>query len=341
MLRGENVICGTSTTGTGTLTLAATATPPGGVDFDVFARTTGIGFGNSAVVLVSYTIIEYTSSAFTTAKSQEKGIGTLTLGSSSGIANCTLARTTVQQKSTSLDSQPAAYTVSAPTAISIGTAANTLVFIAANASEVPAFSPYFDATGTAGCSDTAGVLPLGHATGTAPVSSTYANNDQVYVSFVWAVPMLAKRASISVQTAYAGGTPVSNAYVRLYDIATTGRPGKLLYDFGLLGSANASMNATGIVSTGASGSGFFMLPGDYYMALCVSKSGGTGGPAVYTAQSLTTNRVGSSSCALGGFGPMIALSASAAVSSTPNDPASMIALSVESAKGFSFALKDS
>src|SRR5580658_5571623 len=100
MLRGDSVICGTSPTGTGTLTLAATPVPPGGIDFDVFARATGIGFGNSAAILCSYTIIEYTDSTFAKAKQQEKGIGTLTLGSSSGIANATLARTTLQSSAT-------------------------------------------------------------------------------------------------------------------------------------------------------------------------------------------------------------------------------------------------
>src|SRR5258706_417112 len=109
MLRGENIICGTSTTGTGTLTLAATPVAPGGIDFDVLARATGIGFGNSAAVLVTYTIIEYTSATFAASKSTEKGIGTLTLGGSSGIANCTLARTTPQVTATNLNSQPATY----------------------------------------------------------------------------------------------------------------------------------------------------------------------------------------------------------------------------------------
>jgi len=103
-------------------------------------------FGNSAVILVSYTIIEYTNSSFTTAQQQEKGIGALTLGSSSGIANATLVRTTIQQTATSLNSQPATYTVSAPTAITIGTAANTLIFIGVGAVDTIAFEPYVDAT---------------------------------------------------------------------------------------------------------------------------------------------------------------------------------------------------
>src|SRR4051812_24231826 len=143
MLRGDTLVCGTSTTGTGTLTLAATPGPPGGVDFDVWARATGIGFANSAAVLVSYTIIEYTDSTFATAKSHEKGVGTLTLGGSSGIANCTLARTTKQTSATSLNSQPATQNIVPGTGISIGTAANTLVFIGPSAAEIPAYEPYF------------------------------------------------------------------------------------------------------------------------------------------------------------------------------------------------------
>lgn len=131
MLRADNIVCGTSTTGTGTLTLAATPTPPGGIDFDVFARA--LGFGNNAVLSVRYVMTEFTSSGLTTAKQSETGIGTLTLGASAGIANCTLARTTLLQKGTSMDSQPATLTPNPGTGITIVTAANVLVSIDASA----------------------------------------------------------------------------------------------------------------------------------------------------------------------------------------------------------------
>jgi hypothetical protein len=101
MLRADNVICGTSSTGTGTLTLAACPAPPGGLDFDKWLKATGLNFVSGNALLVSYTIIEYTDSAFTTVKQTEKGVGTLTLGAS--ISAATLARTTVQSTVTGMD----------------------------------------------------------------------------------------------------------------------------------------------------------------------------------------------------------------------------------------------
>jgi hypothetical protein len=278
MLRGDSIVCGTTTTGTGILTLAATPAAVGGIDFDVFARATGIGFGNSAAIIVSYTIVEYTSSTPTVAKGTEKGVGVLTLGGSSGIANCTLARTTLQTTATSLNSQPATQNIAPATAYSIGTAANTLIFIGASADEIPAFSPYVGSVG-----DNLGACPM-HAT--APGSSgTITSGTIQWVNIVWAVPMLAKRMTVYPATAYSGGSPVSNADGRLYDIGTDGRPGKLLYDFGLFGSAGTSLNSSSVpVSTGAAGNGYFMAPGDYWVAFLPVVSGGSSGPTMETIE---------------------------------------------------------
>jgi hypothetical protein len=295
MLRGDNIVCGTSTTGTGTLTLAATPAPPGGVDFDVLARATGIGFGNSAAVLVSYTIIEYTNSSFATAKQQEKGIGTLTLGGSSGIANCTLARTTVQQTATSLDAQPATYNVSAPSAITIGTAANVLVFIGVGAVDTIAFEPYVDATTGTGW---AGPLQVrGSAAGGMSDIFSVTLLD-TYFLFYWVTPMLVKRMAVQVATGTSGGT--SNAYGRIYAVGSDGRPGKLLYDFGLLGTSNASLaNGNTQITSGASGNGYLLLPGAYYLDLIASYSGGGVTPTMYGL--VNSGVVPSALCADGGL----------------------------------------
>lgn len=278
MLRGDNVICGTSTTGTGTLTLAATPTPPGGVDFDVFARATGVGFGNSDAILVSYTIIEYTSSTFATAKATEKGIGTLTLGSSSGVANATLVRTTKQTSATSLNSQPAAQNISPATGISIGTAANTLVFIGASAADLFAGTPYANATD----GDALGVGPLSANFATISNALAATSGTDLYVPFTWFTPMLVKRCTVRMgATAYTGGTPVSNAYGRLYAFGTNGRPGKLLYNFGAMGSAGTALNsATVNISSGASGNGFFLTPGQYWFDWLPVYSGGVTPPTM-------------------------------------------------------------
>lgn len=278
-LRGDFLVCGTSTTGAGTLTLAATPAPPGGVDFDVFARATGIGFGNSAAILVSYTIIEYTSSAFTTAKAHEKGIGTLTLGGSAGIANATLARTTLQSSATSLNSQPATQNIVPGAGISIGTAANTLVFIGASAADVLAIQPYINAADNPDGANV-GALPLN--AGVTVNGFNVTNNFDYYIPFIWPRTTLVKRASIYVFANYTGQN--SNAYGRLYDITSAGKPGKLLYDFGNFGTLNSGLATTGIVSTGASGNGFLLTPGEYYMDIAfIWTAGGSGTPAIFSS----------------------------------------------------------
>jgi hypothetical protein len=292
MIRGDNIICGTSTTGTGTLTLAATPGPPGGVDFDVFARATGIGFSNSAAVLVSYTIIEYTSSAFTTAKATEKGIGTLTLGGSAGIANATLARTKLQTSATSLNSQPATQNIKPGTGISIGTAANTLVFIGASAADTLAFSPFVNSGST-----TNGYMPLMVGNSDFNGGGSVVNNQNWTWPFTWAFSALIKRAYFRVEDPYSGA--VSNLYARIYDISSSGNAGKLLYDFGVVGTPNSSFDVGNftIIASGASGAGYLMTPGDYFMQVCpIWTLGGSGTP------SLTQYAAGSGPILSGAFG---------------------------------------
>jgi hypothetical protein len=261
MLRGEQVLCGTTTTGTGTLTLATTPGPPGGVDFDVLARATGIGLANNKTALVSYTIIEYAASSFSTAKKLEKGIGTLTLGSSSGIANCTLARTAVQVTAINLDSPPATYSPNAPSAMSIGTAANTLVFIGPSATDLFACSPYFDTGVMAGINNA--------ATDTGTILVTL--NDY-YSMFDWTCPMLVKKATARVITTTTGTT---NAYGRIYAVGTDGRPGALLLDLGVMGTANASLNTAADIASAVHANGYYLLPGTYYWGFIASFSTGS------------------------------------------------------------------
>jgi hypothetical protein len=245
---------------------------------DVFARATGIAFGNSSSIIVNYTIIEYTSSTFATAKSHEKGVTTLVLGASSGIANCTLKRSggtyKPQVSATSLNSQPATQNILPGTGISIGTAANTLVFIGPSAVETLAFSPYFNTTGA---DANTGVFPLAvGADASVNVSDTMSDTQDFYSTFIWAVPMLVKRITCKVGVAYTGGTPVSNFYARIYQINSAGQPGKLIYDFGAFG-AN-SLNSTGVIQSGAAGAGFFLTTGEYYMGFMATLSGGTTPP---------------------------------------------------------------
>lgn len=267
MLRGENVACGTTTTGTGTLTLAATPAAVGALNFDLYLK--GAGFVSGNAVLLPYTIIEYTDSTFATPSQLEKGIGTVTLGAA--IANATLARTTPQvtQVGTTYDD-------SAPAAITIGTAANTLIFIGASAADVPAFPPYFE--GSLG--DAKGATPLSASNNGANLlmASGDTGKDFYWLIF-WGVPILVKRATLRTgTTGYSGttGSPVSTAFFRIYQIASNGRPGKLLIDLGALGGANPLNAAATNISTALHGSGIFLPPGMYWANFYGTWTGATG-----------------------------------------------------------------
>jgi hypothetical protein len=265
MTRGDSVICGTTTTGTGTLTLAACPVPPGGIDFEVIARAFGIA--SSGTTIVSYTLIEYTDSSFITAKQHEKGFGVLTLGASVGIANCTLARTTIQSSATSLDTQPATQNLFPGTGITIGTAANTLVFIGPSVMDMPAYLPYYDTT---------------QGTGIPQVGAMSANTGQsvnasqhYYNAFEWRVPLLVKRCTTGVWASFTGTT---NAYAAIYGIGTDGKPGRLLIDFGVMGAAGSSLtNGFTSISSMLHSTGFFLMPGEYYFNYRYTLSGGTAG----------------------------------------------------------------
>jgi hypothetical protein len=267
-LRAEDCVCATTTTGTGTLALAACPTPPGGVD--PYQAFNGLGLGTSQATPMTYCIREFMDATFAAVKQEEKGVGALTLGANIGAT--TLARTTPQSTATGCNTSTPTYSQGAPSAINIGTAANTLVFIGASAADIPAYCPYFE-TGIGDNIGVGGVCGAGNNNAQAVVSGT-----DIYDLVDWRCPMLVKRAWVRVATAYSGGTPVSNAWCRLYSIGSNGRPGKLLYDFGLFGTANTSLNTAGLVSTGAAGNGFMMLPGEYFVNFLPIFSGGTTGP---------------------------------------------------------------
>jgi hypothetical protein len=335
MLRADNVICGTSTTGTGTLTLAACPAPPGGLDFYNWLTTTGIGFTNGNAILVSYTIIEYTSSSFSTAKQTEKGVGTLTLGAS--LTATTLARTTVQSTVTGMNTTPV-MTVSSPTAITIGVAANTLVFVGASASDVISTSPYLDVT-----TNNRGFPPL-QSVAASTNACILGSGLETYTFFIWPTTLIAKRIVMTTgaTSAYSGGT--SNLYGRLYAIGTNGRPGKLLIDFGVLGTANSSF-ATGntVVQSAAATNGFLMTPGAYVLSTLAIFSGGSGTPSLYSNPGqLHPGNTGYDGSFITFTGP-IAMTQSTGGNAVAPDPANLSAY-VAGSSGpdpISFALKTS
>ena len=228
-----------------------------------------LGFANNSANIVSYTIIEYTDSSFATAKSHEKGFGILTLGSSTGIANCTLARTTKQSSATSLNSQPATQNFLPGTGITIGTAANTLVFIGPSVMDIPAFVPYYDST------IANSVPPVGTMNATTGQAFIGGSGSHGYNVFDWRIPMLVKRCRMANWSASTGTT---NLYAALYSIGTNGRPDRLLIDFGVMGTAGASLNtAFSGLSSAVHSTGFFLMPGEYYFNFRFTIVGGTFG----------------------------------------------------------------
>lgn len=278
MLRADNVICATSSTGAGTLNLAACPAPPGGLDFDKWLKATGIGFVSGNALVVSYTIIEYTSAAFTTVKQTEKGVGTLTLGTAIGGGTpATLARTVVQSKVTGLDTATPSPTYSAPTAITIGTAANTLVFVGASAADVLAFNSSMAIARTSN-----GFPPLMCGNPTFNGGAGIVNNQNWTWPFIWAATMLVKRVWFRVESPYSGA--VNNLYARMYQENTAGEAAKLLYDFGVVGTANDSFNVgafTMIASAAGAGNGFLLTPGEYFLQICpIWTVGGVGTPTL-------------------------------------------------------------
>ena len=273
MLKNDLIVCGTTTAGTGTLTLAACPSPPGGVDPYQWLNANGFNAANAAAYLISYQIVEFTDSTFAAAKQYEKGIGTLTF-STSGIGSCTLARTTVQETASSLNTATPAPVYQGPSAITIGTDANTLVFIGPSAAETFAFCPYYDT----GLGDNLGMPPyhmgqnLGNATSNVLVSLT-----DYYSVFEWHLPMLVKKCTVRVAGAATG---TSAAYARIYQIGTNGRPGKLLVDFGAFAGTNPLSTATTNISTTALTNGFLLLPGEYFWDFLPSFA--SGNPTIAT-----------------------------------------------------------
>jgi hypothetical protein len=220
-------------------------------------------------------IIEYTDTTFSQAKNFEKGVGTVTLGTS--LTATTLARTTVQSTAGSLNSTGAP-TYSAPSAVSIGTSANVLVFIGPSAADVPSFSPYYE--NTLSGNDNLGVRPDCVAGG-GTAGATLVSLTDYYSIFRLSVPMLVKRCSIYVSTGSGGGT--SSAYARIYQINSSGRPGKLLVDFVAFSATNCLNTSSTVISTTALSTGFLLLPGEYYFDFLPDFS--TGSPKVQVVSS--------------------------------------------------------
>lgn len=328
MLRAESCICGTSSTGTGTLALSACPTPPGGTD--LYQAFNAQSLGTATSIPISYTIIEYTANTFLTATKQEKGVGSLTLGAN--LAASTLARTTVQQTAINMEST-STYDTSAPTPINISTAANVLVFIGASASDLMACSPYFDTTLPS--SDALGALPVnmgGSALSSSGSGVTLVSGRDHYIPFEWRVPMLVKHMHLNVGVRNTTGAVLHG---RIYAMGANARPTKLLYNFGRFngagGSTSAPVGVTGNIVTSATGSGFYLGTGEYFIDLYYS--GGFGPQLSTFQQSYSTGRLGYGS----GIGVPLVLTATGGTTSA-GDPANITGLDMYSALQTFFSL---
>jgi hypothetical protein len=276
-MRFDQCICGTSTSGTGTLTLAATPVPPGGVDFDVVARAQG--FGNNAQILLDDCVVaEFTDTTWSQRKQADEGTFTLTLGAAAGIAHCTLARSHIDRSITGMNAPPATVTVNPATGIAIGTAANVLVY---SSPRVRSLLPALDLTNLLGAGPGSATLSrtgFGIATGS-PISSPGgyqpANNTIVYVPFYSLARQTVSKARAWVTATYTGQN--NNLYVGLYTTDAA-----LLADFGGLGTANAAFAASGVaIASAALGSALLLEPGWYIAALqAIWTTGGTGTPTI-------------------------------------------------------------
>lgn len=264
MLRGENIVCGLASGGTGDLTLSAAPSSVGALDFRQWSTALN-GFTTGKTLLLPYTLIEYTDSTFETPSQVETGIGTIVLAGTIGAM--TIERTTVLTTQTG-----STYDESAATALNIGTAANTLIFIGVNAWGVPAFTPYLDQS----LDTTYGVGGLASgAPGLLTPNSEGATGNDTYALIIIPRPVFAKVARIEVETAYSGttGTPISAAYASLYQLDPNGKPGHLLVDFGSFGTN--PLNGTGVKAATA-GTGMLIPPGEYWQRIFLTWSGATG-----------------------------------------------------------------
>lgn len=302
-LRFDDCVCGTTTTGAGTLTLAAPPAAFGGIDPDVWARATGVGFGNSAAVLVDYVITEYTDAANLKENQKEAGTGTLTLGAAAGIANCTLARTTIDYTATSLNSQPATVAVKPGTGITIVNAANVLVAISPRALTNPGFDGYYDTAGD-NC-----IIPLtnsANSTATAPGVGAPTSGLCQWIFFLWLAPRLITKCLI--KTGNTAATDASNSLNgALYDFNTSGRPGKKLLDFGQFSGANI-LNTTATMSTATASASYLMNPGRYVLGLLPTRTTPAGTPSLRGITCLSGQFGSTSTSALTGASSTEALS---------------------------------
>jgi hypothetical protein len=306
-MRGENIICGTTSSGTGSLTLAPT--PAGLGAIDPYVAFSGMGFGTS--VPVPYVINEYTDSTWATLKQQEGGYGPINLGAS--ISACTLVRTTIFNTNVP---GSGSYLFNSPSPINVGTPANVQIIIGPTAATTLAPTPWIDTLDGDGLGLTPRVSGTNTGNGPALVSGTA----QWFRASIEA-PIVCKRLAFRVTTAYTGGT--SNMYARIYAAASFGTAGKLLCDYGVIGTANSSLGSAVAIKSAVPANPPFLCPQAYWFEIVAVFSGGSGSPALrggaysFDGGSATSG------------GANVTYATSTSEGAVPNDPATFTGYAVQ------------
>lgn len=278
--RHDQLACGTTTAGTGTLTLAAL--PAAITAIDPFAAFSGNGWGTSQGVPVDYSIVEYTDGSFTKPKQSESGRGFLLLGAN--LATTTLTRTLPLQTVTGMNAPPATVggQSSAASAISIGTAANVVIWFGLSSFSAMCSMPFYSTSGITNA-DNAGVSVFQNVLSNG-INYGLSHQRLYYQRVLVGHSDLIKSVVLCGAVGYTGGTASLKA--ALYAIGSSGLPGKMLIDFGTI----VSIPSGTVTLTAATP---VLIPAGYYiLGFLAQYTGGSGSPAYRCANSVAPSPFG-------------------------------------------------
>jgi hypothetical protein len=265
-MRGDGILqTHNGTGGTGTLTLAAVTGWPSFAL--VFAQDR----------FVDYEINEYTDATWSVLSKRETGIGTYTH------SGTTLARTFVINTWDGSTYLPVAGSGTAPTAISFGNTAANVRIVCSPSSGNAVTTPAMVSQGVSGVSDALGFAPLNLLPSSTSLTTAMSLGYSIYSPIY-----LANRGPISQATSRlvtpntTGATP-SKLYVAIYEVNSSGMPGKRLIDFNGTGGGPVVTDlsaAAGNYSSSALTTPIYLPPGWYYQGVVAVANNGTGGPSI-------------------------------------------------------------
>lgn len=284
------------TGGSGTLTLVSVTGYPG---YDkAFPSSTR---------WVRYSINEYVGAAGTTALKQgESGIGSI------NTTTMVLTRTKVLSSWDGTTYLPNSGSGTAPSAITFGaTAANIFVTCSLSVSDGLPAMPAATAA-VSGLSDGLGYTGSGISDASNAVS--IGTGATVYSCAEFRFAMLVSKASVRMTAATTGGTPT--VLVGLYEVDHSNKmmPGKMLANFGSLGSSSVTAPVT--LTSAALTTPIWINPG-YYWTAFITVAGGSTGTPFYRAYQAGLNPMGISFANTVGFTQSVYASGQSAL----NDPA--------------------